>query len=251
MSFFTFTKLGRTLLMLSAAVLVVGMFGCGGGDDSNPANNNGGNNTGGNNNNNGGNSVVGNNNCVSGDSCKSAVMPDGKRWITENLNVKTANSWCYGEGGQVVVDFELVTLTPSQVQANCNTYGRLYTWTAAKAACQWVGMRLPTREEWNALVTAAGGISTAGSKLKSSTGWKSYSGISSTDEFHFSALPGGSRNSAGRFYYAGSDGIWWTATEYGTGYAYFRIMGHYYDDVDEYNNDSDKSNGFSARCVQD
>jgi len=55
MNFFTFTKLGRTLLMLTA-VIAVGLAGCGGDDNPNDngGNNNGGNNTGGNNNNSGG-----------------------------------------------------------------------------------------------------------------------------------------------------------------------------------------------------
>jgi len=171
------------------------------------------------------------------------------KWMKKNLNVGIADSWCYGEGGQANVDGNYVTLTPLQVQANCNTYGRLYTWTAAKAACQSVGMRLPTREEWNALVTAAGGISTAGSKLKSTSGWNSYSGISSTDEFHFSALPGGSRYSDGDFLTAGNYGNWWTATELDAGLAYYRNMLYILNSVIEgYNG---KSLGYSVRCVQD
>jgi hypothetical protein len=38
----------------------------------------------------------GNNNCTSAGSCKSAEMPDGKIWMTENLNIQTDSSWCYG-----------------------------------------------------------------------------------------------------------------------------------------------------------
>jgi len=189
--------------------------------------------------------------CNSGGGSSETVSLGGLKWMTKNLNVQTAESWCYGEGGQVY-DYEVdnfVTLTPSQVQANCDKYGRLYTWSAAKTACQLVGMRLPTREEWNALVTAAGGASTAGSKLKSSTGWNSYSGVSSTDEFQFSALPGGYRGSVGNFNNAGRNGYWWTATEDSEGYAYNRYMNYYRDRV--YEDFHDKSDGFSARCVQD
>jgi len=108
------------------------------------------------------------------------------------------------------------------------------------------------------LVTAAGGANTAGSKLKSSTGWNSYSGISSTDEFHFSALPGGYRYSDGLFYGAGNYGDWWPATEESGGGAYYRRMYYSYDGVSEgYGNANEyedlgyKNDGFSARCVQD
>ena len=153
------------------------------------------------------------------------------KWMKENLNVETADSWCYENS----LD-------------SCAKYGRLYTWEAAKAACQSVGMRLPTRAEWAALVTAAGGSSTAGSKLKSTSGWNSCSGISSTDQYGFSALPGGSRSSDGGFDDAGGDGGWWAATETSGGYAYYRNMHYGYDGVGEVS--SDKSYGFSARCVQ-
>jgi len=96
------------------------------------------------------------------------------------------------------------------------------------------------------LVTAAGGNSTAGSKLKSSSGWNSYSGISSTDEYGFSALPGGLR-SDGRFNMAGFDGNWWTATEIGY-HVYIQRM--YYNNDNVYEDHYDKDEGFSVRCVQ-
>ncbi|MCL2219920.1 MAG: hypothetical protein FWC23_07500 [Chitinispirillia bacterium] len=122
----------------------------------------------------------------------------GLTWMAENLNRATSNSWCYRNDN-----------------SSCAEYGRLYTWKAAKTACP-SGWRLPTYEDWNNLVTAAGGWSVAGSKLKSKTGWQAYSGISSTDEFGFSALPGGDRNADGYFYYAGFIGRWWSATERST-----------------------------------
>jgi len=173
---------------------------------------------------------------LSGAACQSGggddfVVLGGLKWMKTNLNVETADSWCYENS----LD-------------SCAKYGRLYTWEAAKAACQSVGMRLPTRAEWAALVTAAGGSSTAGSKLKSTSGWNSCSGISSTDQYGFSALPGGSRSSDGGFDDAGGDGGWWAATETSGGYAYYRNMHYGYDGVGEVS--SDKSYGFSARCVQ-
>jgi len=76
------------------------------------------------------------------------------------------------------------------------------------------------------LFAAAGGYSTAGKKLKSTSGWNwiSYYNISGngTDDFGFSALPGGYRRPDGTFGNAGDSGLWWTATEYSDGYAYDR-----------------------------
>jgi uncharacterized protein (TIGR02145 family) len=199
---------GRALLVL-AAVVAVGLAGC----EDNGAGGGG-----------GGALSCGNRECAS------AAMPDGKTWMTENLNVETADSWCYGNSSD-----------------SCAKYGRLYTWEAAKRACQSVGMRLPTKAEWDALVTAAGGSSTAGKKLKSTSGGNSDG--NGTNDFGFSALPGGYRGSLGSFDFAGGYGYWWTATEHSDGNAYNWVMYSRHDDVDEYF--SVLSYAISVRCVQD
>ena len=45
------------------------------------------------------------------------------------------------------------------VDSNCEEYGRLYTWEAAKRACESLGKgwRLPTDEEWKVLANSVGG----------------------------------------------------------------------------------------------
>jgi uncharacterized protein (TIGR02145 family) len=114
------------------------------------------------------------------------------------------------------------------------------------AACQSVGKRLPTNQEWSALVSAVG--SPAGTKLKSTSGWNNNG--NGTDQYGFSALPGGYRYySGGVFYTAGYGGYWWTATEYGSFNAYSRYMYYTYGSVGEFN--GSKYNGFSVRCVAD
>jgi uncharacterized protein (TIGR02145 family) len=170
--------------------------------------------------------VTGGTTCTSAGTCKTVTI-GGKTWMAENLNIQTADSWCYGNSG-----------------GNCAKYGRLYTWNAAKSACP-DGWHLPTIVEWNALMSAVG--SPAGTKLKSANGW--YSGGNGTDNFGFSALPGGGRYSGGYFDDAGNNGYWWTATEFGSSRAYYRNM--YYNDVNVYEYGSDKSNSFSVRCVRD
>jgi len=226
MNFFNFGKLGRTLVLAGVvAVSAVCWVGCGGDDNPSGGDNNGGNtNNSGNNNNGGGGS-------------SETVSLGGLKWMKKNLNVQAADSWCYGNA-----------------DSNCVKYGRLYTWEAAKSACQSVGMRLPSREEWGALAKAAGGTGdygvggTAGKALKSTSGWNhNGNGI---DKYGFSALPGGSRTSDGSFYGAGRYGGWWTATGNGGSYAYYRDMYYYDDYVAEYGYD-DKSYGYSVRCVKD
>jgi uncharacterized protein (TIGR02145 family) len=104
------------------------------------------------------------------------------------------------------------------------------------------GWHLPSRAEWDDLESFVG--SNAGKKLKSTTGWDSNSG---TDDYGFSALPGGFRYYNGAsFRSAGGGGYWWSAT--GGSYAYSRVMYNDYDTVDENYNLEDY--GFSVRCVQ-
>jgi uncharacterized protein (TIGR02145 family) len=70
--------------------------------------------------------------------------------------------------------------------------------------------------EWDDLVAAVGGYQTAGTKLKATNGWKDLSNgdnCNGTDEYGFSALPGGDRHYEGIFMNAGEWGAWWTATK--------------------------------------
>ncbi len=66
----------------------------------------------------------------------------GLTWMTKNLNYELPDSWCYDND-----------------PANCAEYGRLYTWEAAKKACQSLGngWRLPTDQEWRDLAKRFGG----------------------------------------------------------------------------------------------
>jgi len=212
------TGMGRTLLLAGVvAVSAVCLAGCEGDDNPSGGDNNGGNtNNGGNNNNGGGGS-------------SETVLLGGLKWMKKNLNVQSADSWCY-----------------DNADSNCVKYGRLYTWEAAKSACQSVGMRLPTRVEWNDLVDAVG--ESAGKKLKARSGW--YNDGNGTDDYGFSALPGGYSYSYGNFGYAGNCGRWWTATEHGDNDAYYLGMYDGNDGVDEYY-DLNEYYGYSVRCVKD
>jgi uncharacterized protein (TIGR02145 family) len=151
-------------------------------------------------------------------------------WMAENLNVKTNNSWCYGNN-----------------ESNCQKYGRLYDWNAAKEACP-KGWHLPSQEEWDSLISYAG-ENIAAKKLKSTSGWEDNG--NGTDDYGFSALPGGYRTSSGFITYDGfgkSYGLWWSATQYGSTDAYNRSIS--YSDDKVHKNNPDKSEGYSIRCVQ-
>ena len=148
-------------------------------------------------------------------------------WMAENLNYKTGCAYDNNE-------------------SNRQKYGLLYDWETAMNVSP-AGWHLPTREEWDKLVQIAGGASTAGKKLKSKTGWNENG--NGTDDFGFSALPGGYRFSEGDFGRVGDGGNWWSATENDGNYAYRRYMQYDRDYVGD-NDNLSKDNGFSVRCVK-
>ena len=138
-------------------------------------------------------------------------------------------------------------------------YGRLYNWYAvddARSLCP-VGWHVPTDEEWMVLEMELGmseseANSTGwrgtdeGTQLKSTYGW--YNGGNGTDDFGFSALPGGLRYLHGRFDIAGYNGGWWSSSSIGGG-AWHRFLDYYDPDVNRASND--RRDGFSVRCLRD
>jgi uncharacterized protein (TIGR02145 family) len=160
------------------------------------------------------------------------VKIDRQVWFAENLNFAAEGSKCYDNKAE-----------------NCDKYGRLYNWETALKACP-AGFHLPSDDEWTALVNYAGGEETAGTKLKSSTGWESEKGVpAGTNEYGFSALPGGYGGSDGYFFNAGNIGHWWSATEYYADHAWDRYM--FYGSGNVSRNYNDETSLFSVRCVAD
>jgi uncharacterized protein (TIGR02145 family) len=159
-----------------------------------------------------------------------AVLIGSQVWLARNLNYRGTEPL----GGCL-----------ESSDANCNIYGRLYNWATAMKVCP-SGWHLPSDEEWDALMTAVGGSSTAGTALKSRTGWITDIGyIPGTNIYGFSALGGG--NDILKM--SGLSGDWWSSSEYDSDFAYYRYM----DFESEYVNygHSDKSNSFSVRCLKD
>jgi len=164
------------------------------------------------------------------------VKVGGKTWMAENLNFAAEGSKCY-----------------DNEDANCAKYGRLYNWETALKACP-AGFHLPSDDEWKALTDAVGGEYDGEKKLRSTKGWD-YGG---TDDYGWSALPGGNGGSNGLFYNAGKYGIWWSATEYeyededDAGNAWVRSLFYHPAAGGSVKRDATKkADLFSVRCVQD
>jgi uncharacterized protein (TIGR02145 family) len=114
-------------------------------------------------------------------------------WMAENLNYSTNLSICYGFNA-----------------SNCQKYGKLYQWNEAINACP-DGWHLPDITEWAKMITFLGGPSAAMHKLKDTTTWSGNTS-QSTNEYGFTALPGGRSTSNYTFFSIGRSGYWWTST---------------------------------------
>ncbi len=146
--------------------------------------------------------------------------------------------------------------------ANDVSYGKLYNWYTTvdtRGLCP-TGWHVPTECEWlyweSKLGMSPWTIEESGSrgtdqggKMKSTTGWNSPN-TGATNSSGFTALPGGCRYSNGTYYYVGSDGFWWSSTEYDSVNAWYRGLNYLISDVDR-NDDVNKHFGFSVRCVRD
>jgi uncharacterized protein (TIGR02145 family) len=180
------------------------------------------------------------------------VVIGTQTWMAENLNYETeSGSVCNGN-----------------VDSRCDQYGRLYDWSTAMAGASSStanpsgvrgicpeGWHLPSQAEWNILSSFVGGSNTEGKHLKSQEGWSSCGpsgsgrSYSCEDTYGFAALPGGNGYSGGSFDYVGSYGSWWSASEYDSDFAYYRIM--YYNSESADWHGSVKYLLFSVRCAQD
>jgi len=162
------------------------------------------------------------------ESYKTVKMPDGKIWMAENLSHGT-DGYCY-----------------DGKQANCNKYGGLYNWSAALKACP-NGWHLPTKAEWDKLISAVGGEKTAGKYLRAKTGWSGNG--NGEDKFGFAALPGGNGTVVGDFGGTGDYGGWWSSTESNAEFAYYNFLKYDVETSEWY--ESDKAEElWSVRCVK-
>gem|GEM_PF-731526 len=196
-------------------------------------------------------------------------------WMAENLNYNASGSRCCGESGPVWdnQDGGYLTLSSEEIQANCDTYGRLYNWTTTmnlsncninscayrvqskhQGVCP-PGWHLPSDTEWDELTMAAGGTGDggrtgAGTLLKTTSVWNTrYGYIEGKDDHGFSALPGSSDNSDGNVSInVGDGGHWWSATEGNASRAWSRSMRYDFSNVN--GGTSVKSLLFSVRCVR-
>ena len=157
----------------------------------------------------------------------------GLEWLGDNLNYKTAGSFCYKDEDD-----------------QCMVFGRLYTWDAAQKACP-AGFRLPTHADFESLWTAAGADFNAGYLIKADYGWSGET--NGNDTLKFSAMPAGNRFDDETYGNTAKFAFFWSADDTSEGvpagsarvwYLTSKSMAFGY-------MSKPKSFGFSVRCVRD
>jgi len=178
-----------------------------------------------------------------------AVTIGTQVWMARNLNYNVSGSVCYNWN-----------------EAHCAIYGRLYDWATAmnlpdscnssscasqvgtkhKGICP-SGWHIPNYDDLTMLIDFVG--SPTATKLKATSNWLLYNGIKGTDNYGFSALPGGYSISGG-FDYVGEGGYWWSSD--GLDDCAHALEIWYAQEDAEYGGPyKDKSFLYSVRCVKD
>lgn len=199
-------------------------------------------------------------------------------WMKENLRTKH-----YSNGVSIPYSGSSST-NPNYY--NCSSSGialaqrgYLYNWSAVmngasssssnpsgvQGICP-TGWHVPSDAEWTQLTDYVSSLSGyvcgtdntyIAKALSSTTEWSTSTNTcavgnnqSANNATGFGAVPAGefySYNSSCR--YDGTDAHFWSATEYSTDNAWYRVLSYIYPRVDRYN--QGKSNGFSVRCLKD
>jgi uncharacterized protein (TIGR02145 family) len=192
---------------------------------------------------------------VKSSSPKKTITIGTQTWLAENLNagsfrngdpipeVTTKEEWAKaGKEGKPAWCYY------NNDPANEKKYGKLYNWFALTdqrglAPTDW---HVPSEEEWKLLLSYLG--KDAGRKMRTVSDWKS-ANDNGTNESGFAALPGGCRFGDGDFSENnGSNGFWWSSTEFLTTRTGYGFNIEYYGAVSKHLYDDD---GLSVRCVKD
>ena len=201
------------------------------------------------------------------------VVIGSQTWMAQNLNYRYK---------RFENEIDSVSFCYDDDPANCNSFGRLYSWAAAmdsagkfstngvacglgkkcsptypvRGVCP-EGWHLPTKAEFDTLLASRYDIQLV---LKSTSGWNDFNNRNGngTDAYSFSAYPAGYRdlniyNNTTRYnvyYQVGNHAYFWSSTEIGEEQAYNMRLSVTNVGSREYDKDF-KVKGFSVRCIKD
>jgi len=225
-----------------------------------------------------------------GDKTYKTVVIDTQTWMAENINsTPTAGeSRCYGQGNGNGGDTWLDPIKDAEkIKENCNKYGRLYDWKAAKTVCP-SGWHLPDTSDWGKLkrfiekeifdnYEDEDFCWDVATKLKATSGWEeviiapddtvcnssSNIGKKGVDSYGFGAIGTGYCVSCDLLsdasgFYGGLEtkAYWWSATEYVSQYTGDKTEAYQYrvannEKVLTQKRENKVDYLYSVRCVKD
>jgi uncharacterized protein (TIGR02145 family) len=161
------------------------------------------------------------------------VTIGSQTWMSKNLAIDDGHGSIY-------------TYTVNYGQGDVVEY--YYKWDAAvRVAATVQGWHLPTAAEWETLANAVGGMSTAGTKLKSTYGWSKDG--NGTDDYGFAAFP--ASQYPGTPSYLGRFATFWTATEKSPTSSFAYTCEFFYGASIGLDKGNKTSYAFSVRLVKD
>ncbi len=195
-------------------------------------------------------------------------------WMVENLKylpkVNTPSDGSDLIPKYYVYDYNGTSVAQAKASENYQNFGVLYNWSASMQDVCPQGWHLPSKPEWEALSLYVrnqpefycedqyGSFAGIAKALADSTYWNNTSTYdctvgnnpSANNATGFSGLPGGYRAYYTNFGGINDEVFWWTSTGFGDLNAWW--AGFEYDKTDlEINNNVERQNGYSVRCVSD
>ena len=174
-------------------------------------------------------------------------------WFAENLQADSYRNGATIPHRPVAADWAAMTVG-AQVAVNGDEalvadHGRLYNSYAVidgRGLCP-TGWHVPTDANWTSLMDGLGGLSTAGTALKStandSPAWNG------SNAAGFFGLPSGNRGDDGSYDNFDVRGLWWSSTlsGYNDSYWYYRLSDS---DAAERNQNGTPGSGLLVRCLK-
>jgi uncharacterized protein (TIGR02145 family) len=202
------------------------------------------------------------------------VSIGNQQWMTKNLDVvkfrngeeipeaksdeewrkageRKEPAWCYYDNSR----------NPGSIGVELGKLYNFYAVTDPRGIAP-VGFHVPTVAEWSELIEYIGGDLVSGKILKSTQYWTTSGAFynfttnnlmitngNGTDDFGFTALPGGRRHGEGNFGLYKEYGFWWSCSGHSLNYARrICLKYNYYSSAINY---CEKDYGLSIRCVKD
>jgi uncharacterized protein (TIGR02145 family) len=184
-------------------------------------------------------------------------------WFAENLRTEiyrngdsisanlTRQEWALtNSGAQTAYGLDEYSACTECDSTDPTTFGRLYNWYSVddyRKVCP-IGWHVPDIYEFQNLFSTVGGEAVAGLNLKSSPNdnppWDG------ENNWGFSGIPGGYRDSNGNYYNGGFMGVFWASSESGSGAHWLRLHQGWFE-AHILGNNAGLRTGMSVRCIKD